>query len=195
MRTLFALIAVGLDAAATRFKSKIEKTAAAVVVGVVGVGLLVGSLSLFADPVSLPDDPPGTGFPGASMNVCAPVISSITVTDDGSAGFRVSVDFSHGWDMFRWIRWSPISWRGSGYDFGAKDAVLHNPLERGDFWNSRIAWFDTVLRTADGQGRDVHLIILLVAVLAANTLRWRLNLNMTGWLLLQARNMTLMIIG
>ena len=42
MRTLFALIAVGLDAAATRFSSKMEKTAAAVVAGVVGIGLLVG---------------------------------------------------------------------------------------------------------------------------------------------------------
>ena len=44
MKSLFALIAVGLDAAATRFSSKLEKTAAAVVVGVVGIGLLAGSL-------------------------------------------------------------------------------------------------------------------------------------------------------
>ena len=33
MKSIFALIAVGLDAAATRFKSKIKETAAAVVVG------------------------------------------------------------------------------------------------------------------------------------------------------------------
>ena len=43
MTPYFALIAVGLDAAATRFLSKIEKTAAAVVAAVVGVVLLVGS--------------------------------------------------------------------------------------------------------------------------------------------------------
>ena len=57
------------------------KTAAAVVVGVVGIGLLLESLSLFADPVQ-------TGpWNENTVNVCAPVVSSITVTDDGSAGF------------------------------------------------------------------------------------------------------------
>ncbi len=144
-----SLGAVCLGAASRILKSKFEKTAAVVVVGVVGIGLL-------ADPVNLPDDPSRTGFPEASMNVCAPVVSSITVTDDGSAGFRVSVDFSHGWDMFRWVRWAPLSWKLWGYDFGAKDAVRHNPLKRGNFWNSRTAQFDNLLWTADSNGRDVH---------------------------------------
>ena len=89
-----------------RFAGKM-KTAAAVV----GIGLLAGSLSLLADPVYLPDDPIGTGWLlEETMNVYAPVISSITVTD-GSAGFRVSVDFSHGWDMLRWVRWATNSWK------------------------------------------------------------------------------------
>ncbi len=138
-----------------RFAGKM-RMAAAVAAAVVGIGLLAGSLSLLAEPVYLPD-PIRTGlFPTQPMNVCAPVISSITVTDDGSAGFRVSVDFSHGWDMLRWVRWSPDSWKLWGYDFVTEDAVRHNPLLRADFWNSRTAQFDTVLRTADSDGRDVY---------------------------------------
>ncbi len=128
MRSLFALIAVGLDAAATRFLSKIEKTAAAVVAGVVGIGLLLGSISLFAEPVQ-------TGpFPGQVKNVCAPVVSSITVTDDGSAGFRVSVSLaSDGWDMFRWVPNATGGWDAYGYLFWAYNAVCHNLLERRSF--------------------------------------------------------------
>ena len=73
MKSYFALIAVGLDAAATRFKSKIEKPAAAVAAAFVGIGLLVGSLSLLADPIQ-------TGpFPGQITNVCAPVILQLAL--------------------------------------------------------------------------------------------------------------------
>ena len=138
MRTLFALIAVGLDAAATRFSSKFEKVAAAVVVGVVGIGLLVGSLSLLSEPIQ------HGPFPSQTVNVCAPVVSSVTVTDDGSAGLRVSVDISHGWDMFR-LPSPAIGFRG--YKFETFDAVRHYQLLRGDFW----AFFDgTKLKTWDG---------------------------------------------
>lgn len=45
MKSYFALIAVGLDAAATRFSSKIEKTTASVAAAFVGIGLLAGSIS------------------------------------------------------------------------------------------------------------------------------------------------------
>ena len=140
----FALIAVGLDAAATRFSSKFEKTAAAVATAFVGIGLLAGSLSLLAEPVQ-------TGpFPNQVKNVCAPVVSSITVTDDGSAGFRVSVSLLDGWDMFRQV-WDPsqLRHRFYGYKSETKDAVRHNPLRREDF-------FTRYLRTADYDGRDVH---------------------------------------
>ena len=44
MKSYFALIAVGLDAAATRFKSTIEKTAASVAAALVGIGLLAAPL-------------------------------------------------------------------------------------------------------------------------------------------------------
>ena len=141
MRSLFALIAVGLDAAATRCSSKFEKTAAAVVAGVVGIGLLAGSLSLLAEPVQT-----GPGNKN-TKNVCAPVVSSITVTDDGSAGFRVSVSISHGWDMFRWVPADEGGWKQKGYRFKTADAVRHYPLERRDFFAD---FSGTELETYDG---------------------------------------------
>ena len=108
------------------------------------------------EPVYLPD-PVETGlFPVQPMNVCAPLVSSITVTDDGSAGFRVSVDFLDGWDMFRRVRWAPNSWKLYGYGFETKDAVRHNPLARMDFWTRCMAYSGCSLRTADSDGRDVH---------------------------------------
>ena len=149
VNSLYALIAVGLDAFRIAFsKSKIKETAAAVV----GIGLLVGSLSLLAEPVQ-------TG-PGGhnTVNVCAPVISSITVHDDGSAGLRVSVDFSHGWDMFTWLPPSLTGlshWEWYGYKFRTYDAVLHNPLERGDF-SEIFSYFSSRWYTSDYKGRDVH---------------------------------------
>ncbi len=125
------------------------QSAAAVVVG---IGLLVGSLSLLAEPVQ-------TG-PGGhnTVNVCAPVISSITVHDDGSAGLRVSVDFSHGWEMFTWLPPSVTGlshWEWYGYIFRTTDAVLHNPLERGDF-SETFSYFSSRWYTSDSSGRDVH---------------------------------------
>ena len=122
MKSFIAIIALGLDAARIAFsKSKIEKTAAAVVVGV------VGSLSLFAEPVQ-------TGpFPNQVQNVCAPVVSSVTVTDDGSAGLRVSVRLSSvGWDMFTLV-WEQGVPEFYGLILVTYDAVLHNPLQRGTF--------------------------------------------------------------
>ena len=78
MRTLFALIVVGLDAAATRFKSKIEKTAAAVVVGVVGIGLLASPFLLQANDDEKTNDAPNVGC--------------LWVANSGSIGFEVDFD-------------------------------------------------------------------------------------------------------
>ena len=141
-------------------KSKIAKTAAAVAAAFVGIGLLAGSLSLLAEPVQ-------TGpFPGQITNVCAPVVSSVTVTDDGSAGLRVSVSLSHdGWDMFRrWFHPSETGFSRSvfrGYRFLTYDAVRHDPFRRGLFY------YDDGLRMM--RVETFILIILLVAAPAANT--------------------------
>ena len=141
MKSYLALIAVGLDAAATRFKSKIEKTTAAVAAAFVGIGLLAGSLSLLAEPVQ-------TGPGNANtQNVCAPVVSYVEVTNDGSSGFRVSVSLSHGWDMFRWVPADGGGWKLKGYRFKTADAVRHFPLERRDFYAD---FTGTELETYDG---------------------------------------------
>ena len=81
MRTLFALIAVGLDAAASRFsKSKIKATAAAVVAAVVGIGLLASPFLVQAD------------HDGA---VNTPQVNCIWVENHGSIGFDVKFDVSN----------------------------------------------------------------------------------------------------
>ena len=109
------------------------QSAAAVVVGVVGIGLLVGSISLLSEPVQ-------TGpSPGQTKNVCAPVVHYVEVTNDGSSGLSVSVDIlQHGWEMFRrWFLPSETGFSRSvflGYTFVTKDAVRHYPLERRDFY-------------------------------------------------------------
>ena len=142
MKSYLALIALGLDAAATRFKSKIEKTAASVVAAFVGIGLLAGSLSLLAEPI-------GVGRGGNSppfKNVCAPVISAIYVTNHGSSGITVDVDLSSGgWEHF------PLYRNQRRYDFVTWDAVRHSPFLRGVFQNYNS------LSTQDRQGRTVYL--------------------------------------
>ncbi len=84
MKSYLALIAVGLDAAATRFKSKIEKTAAAVVVGVVGIGLLASPFLLQANDEEEADK--------------APRVSCLWVENHGSIGFDVDFDVSVPWE-------------------------------------------------------------------------------------------------
>ena len=77
MKSFFAIIAVGLDAAATRFSSKIKETAAAVVVGVVGIGLLASPFLVLAN-----DEETNN----------APEVSCLWVSNHGSAGFTVEFD-------------------------------------------------------------------------------------------------------
>ena len=90
--------------------------AAAVVVGVVGIGLLVGSLSLFAEPI-------GTGRGGNNppiVNVCAPTVEAIWITEDQHLHqFTVKVTFSSdGWEQFPTDRWTPpYVLKGSGWDY------------------------------------------------------------------------------
>ena len=80
MKSYLALIAVGLDAAATRFSSKIKKTAAAVVAGVVGIGLLASPFLLRAD---------------HDGSVDTPQVNCIWVENHGSIGFDVKFDVSN----------------------------------------------------------------------------------------------------
>ena len=87
MNPLYALIAVGLDAARIAFsKSKIKETAAAVVVGVVGIGLLLA--------------PSAVGQDTSSRSFLSPYINSIEVHNHGSAGFSISLDVGAGWEAF-----------------------------------------------------------------------------------------------
>ena len=80
-----ALGAVCLGAASRILKSKFEKTAAAVVVGVVGVGLL------FA---------PSAVGQTSSRSFLSPYVNSIEVHNEGSAGFSISLDVGSGWAAF-----------------------------------------------------------------------------------------------
>ncbi len=119
MPNFYSLGAVCLGAASRILKSKIEKTAAAVVVGVVGIGLLVGSISLFAEPVS---------EGSRSINTCAPVVSYVEVTNDGSSGFRAKVTLSsNGWEQF------PSDSSGRHKRFHTHGAVYHPYHLRGNF--------------------------------------------------------------
>ena len=78
MKSYFALIAVGLDAAASRIlKSKFEKMAAAVVVGVVGIGLLASPFLVLANDEETND---------------APEVLQLYVLNFGSIGFKVKFD-------------------------------------------------------------------------------------------------------
>ena len=84
MKHFIAIIAAGLDAVRIAFsKSKIEKTAAAVVAGVVGVGLLASPFLLRAD-----DEEEKTND--------APYVSCLWIANSGSIGFEVDfvVSFS-----------------------------------------------------------------------------------------------------
>ena len=82
MKSFFALIAVGLDVAALHFsKSKIKKTAAAVVVGVVGVGLLASPFLVRAN-----DEEEETND--------APQVLQLYALNSGSIGFEVDFDVS-----------------------------------------------------------------------------------------------------
>ena len=77
MKSYFALIAVGLDAAATRFKSTIEKTTASVAAAFVGIGLLASPFLLQAN-----DEETNN----------APEVSCLWVSNHGSIGFTVEFD-------------------------------------------------------------------------------------------------------
>ena len=79
MKSIFALIAVGLDAAAMRFSSKIKEPAAAVVVGVVGIGLLASPFLVLGNDEETND---------------APEVSCLWVENHGSIGFTVDFDVS-----------------------------------------------------------------------------------------------------
>ncbi len=95
MELLFALIAVGLDAARIAFsKSKIKETAAAVVVGVVGVGLL------FAPSAVGQERPPDEPLPSDSPTLLSPYVNSIEVHNHSSSGFSISLDVGSGWEAF-----------------------------------------------------------------------------------------------
>ena len=88
MKSIYALIALGLDAVRIAFsKSKIENMAAAVV-GVVGIGLLASPFLVLANDVQpaghIPPPPPND----------APEVSCLWVSNHGSAGFSVEFDVS-----------------------------------------------------------------------------------------------------
>ena len=80
MKSYLALIAVGLDAAATRFSSKIKETAAAVVAGVVGVGLLASPFLVLANDEE------------KTKTNDAPEVLQLYVLNFGSIGFKVKFD-------------------------------------------------------------------------------------------------------
>ena len=116
MNSIFAIIAVGLDAARIAFsKSKIEKTAAAVV-GVVGIGLLLAPLSVLSNDVQ-----PARHIPPAPPND-APEVSCIWVSNHGSSGFSVKFDVhspSGGRHVFsRFVLTGPNAWDSTHSDPG-----------------------------------------------------------------------------
>ena len=81
MNSFYALIAIGLDVFRMAFsKSKFEKTAAAVVVGVVGIGLLASPFLVQANDEEKTNN--------------APEVSCIWVANHGSLGFDVEFDVS-----------------------------------------------------------------------------------------------------
>lgn len=83
MKSFFAIIAGGLDAVRIALsKSKMEKTAAAVVVGVVGIGLLASPFLVQAN-----DEETNN----------APSVLQINVQNHGSIGFDVEFDVSVPW--------------------------------------------------------------------------------------------------
>lgn len=114
---MFNLISLGvvcLGAASHILKSKIEKTAAAVVAGVVGIGLLL------APSVVGQERPPDEPRPSDSPTLLSPYVNSIEVHNHASSGFSISLDVS-GWEAFggaylcdvedRCLHWSPLSSR------------------------------------------------------------------------------------
>ena len=95
MKSFYALIALGLDAARIAFsKSKIEKTAAAVVVGVVGIGLLLAPSAVGQE------RPPAEPHVGRSLSLLSPEVYSIKVRNRGSSGFSISLSIGPGWEAF-----------------------------------------------------------------------------------------------
>lgn len=108
----FNLLAACVAAAVSELKKAVSAVAAA---AVVGIGLLVGSLFLLADPV-------GTGRGGNNppfVNVCAPTVEAIWITEDqASHQFTVEVTLSSdGWEQFPTSFWnrSAYALRGSGW--------------------------------------------------------------------------------
>ena len=92
MPYFIALGAVCLGAASRILKSKIEKTAAAVVVG---VGLLSAPLAVGQE--RPPDEPIPTDLP----SLLSPEVYSVKVRNHGSSGFSFSLSIGPGWEAFR----------------------------------------------------------------------------------------------
>ena len=96
--------------------------ATAVVVGVVGIGLLVGSLSLLAEPI-------GTGRGGNNppiVNVCAPTVEAIWITEDQhNHRFTVEVTLSSsGWGQFPALFHHGSRYRFTGYGWQYFDSFI-----------------------------------------------------------------------
>ncbi len=86
--------AVCLGAASRILKSKMEKMAAAVVVGVVGIGLL--SVPSAVGQERPPDEP----LPSDSPSLLSPEVYSVKVRNRGSSGFSISLSIGPGWEAF-----------------------------------------------------------------------------------------------
>ena len=84
MHNFYSLGAVCLGAASRILKSKIKETAAAVVVGVVGIGLLVSPFLVQANDEEEADK--------------APYVSCLWIANSGSIGFEVDFDVSVPWE-------------------------------------------------------------------------------------------------
>ncbi len=109
----FNLLAACVAAPVSELKKAVSAVAAAVVVG---IGLLVGSLSLLAEPIE-------TGRGGNNppiVNVCAPTVEAIWITEDQHLHqFTVEVTLSSGgWEQFPTDRWTPsYVLTGSGWHY------------------------------------------------------------------------------
>ena len=119
------------------------QSAAGVVAGVVGIGLLLSSLSLFAEPI-------GTGRGGNNppfANVCAPTVEAIWITEDQQHHqFTVEVTLSSGgWEQFPTSFWnrSVYALKGSGWinHFSWVDAYTNrHSLTSRDSYRSGNPW-------------------------------------------------------
>lgn len=110
MLNLYSLGAICLGAASRILKSKIEKTAA-----VVGVGLLLAPSAVGQE------RPPAEPRPSDDPSLLSPYVNSIEVHNHASAGFSISLDLGSSWRAFggaylcdeddRCLHWSPLSSR------------------------------------------------------------------------------------